>query len=52
MNDVLYRIQAGPKNKSEIVHHDSIRLYLCEDKPTWFAPDKLNLCRNLSNNLV
>ena len=41
LNDVLYRIQAGPKNKSEIVHHDSIRLYLCEDKPTWFAP-KIN----------
>lgn len=37
INDVLYRIQAGPKNKSDIVHHDAIRPYLCDDKPTWFV---------------
>ena len=34
LNNVLYRIQSGPKAKSEIAHHDHINPYLCEDKPT------------------
>ena len=39
LNEVLYRIQAGPKTKSDIVHHDAIRPYLCDDRPTWFIKD-------------
>ena len=37
LNDVLFRIQSGPKAKSVIVHHDKLKPYLGEDKPEWFA---------------
>ena len=37
LNDVLFRIQSGPKAKSVIVHHDKLKPYLGEDKPDWFA---------------
>lgn len=39
LNEVLYHIQAGLKTKSEIVYHDAIRPYLCDDRPTWFIKD-------------
>ena len=39
LNEVLYRIQAGPKTKSDIEHHNAIRPYLCDDRPTWFIKD-------------
>ena len=37
LNNVLYRIKSGPKAKPEIAHHDHIRPYVSEDKPTWFV---------------
>ena len=37
LNDVLFRIQAGPRNKPLVVHHDKLKPYLGEDKPDWFV---------------
>ena len=37
LNDVLFRIQSGPKNKPMVVHHDKLKPYLGEDKPEWFV---------------
>ena len=40
LNNVLYRIKSDPRAKPDIAHHDYIRPYQCEDKPTWFVPDE------------
>ena len=37
LNDVLFRIQSGLKAKPVVVHHDKLKPYLGEDKPTWFV---------------
>ena len=39
LNNVLYRIKSSPKAKPEIAHHDHIRPYISEDKPTWFVTE-------------
>ena len=36
LNEVLFRIQSGPKSKPWVVHHDKLKPYLGEDKPNWF----------------
>ena len=36
LNDVLFKIQSGPKAKPQVVHHDKLKPYLGEDKPVWF----------------
>ena len=36
LNDVLFRIQFGPRTKPMVVHHDKLKPYLGEDKPEWF----------------
>lgn len=38
LNDVLYCIQVGSKDKPDIVHQHANRPYLWDDQPTWFAP--------------
>lgn len=40
LNEVLFRIQSGPKTKPIIVHHDKLKPYLGEDKPAWFVNNK------------
>lgn len=40
LNEVLFRIQAGPKSKPLVVHHDKLKPYLGEDKPDWFVIKK------------
>ena len=40
LNDVLFRIQSGPKAKPIVVHHDKLKPYLGEDKPDWFGDKK------------
>ena len=42
LNNVLYRVKSSPRATPDIAHHDFIRLYECEDKPTWFVPDEQN----------
>ena len=37
LNEVLFRIQSGPKAKPMVVHHDKLKPYLGEDKPDWFV---------------
>ena len=37
LNEVLFRIQSGPKAKPQVVHHDKLKPYLGEDKPEWFS---------------
>ena len=37
LNEVLFRIQSGPRNKPMVVHHDKLKPYLGEDKPDWFV---------------
>ncbi|CAC5382342.1 unnamed protein product [Mytilus coruscus] len=37
LNDVLYRIQLGPKKKPKVVHHDKLKPYLGDHGPTWFS---------------
>ena len=34
--DVLYQIQRNPRGKPKLVHHDKLKPYLGENKPTWF----------------
>ncbi|VDI21707.1 Hypothetical predicted protein [Mytilus galloprovincialis] len=36
LNDVIYRIQKGPKTKPKVVHQDRLKPYLGEDVPVWF----------------
>lgn len=36
LNDILFRIKSGPRANPFVVHHDKLRPYLGEDKPTWF----------------
>ena len=40
LNNVLYKIQEGPKSKSKVVHYDKLKPYLGENKPTWFIYSK------------
>ena len=40
LNEVLFRIQTGPKSKPQVVHHDKLKPYLGEDKPEWFINKK------------
>ena len=40
LNDVLFRIQSGPKSKPCVVHHDKLKPYLGVDKPNWFVHKK------------
>ena len=35
LNEVLFRIQSGPKVKPQVVHHDKLEPYL--DKPELFS---------------
>lgn len=42
LNDVLFRIQSGPKSKPLVVHHDKLKPYVGEDKPDWFVSKKTN----------
>ncbi|CAG2219664.1 unnamed protein product [Mytilus edulis] len=37
LNDVLYRIQLGPRMKPKVVHHDKLKPYLGDHGPTWFS---------------
>ena len=37
LSDVLYKIQLNPRGKPKIVHHDRLKPYLGENKPTWVA---------------
>ena len=37
MNEVLFRIQSGPKLKPLVVHHDKLKPYLGEGKQEWFV---------------
>ena len=37
LNDVLFKIQSGPRNKPMVAHHDRLKPYLGEDKPEWFV---------------
>ncbi|CAC5395695.1 Retrovirus-related Pol polyprotein from transposon 297,Retrovirus-related Pol polyprotein from transposon 17.6 [Mytilus coruscus] len=36
LNDVIYRIQKGPKTKPKVVHQDRLKPYLGENVPVWF----------------
>ncbi|CAG2250324.1 unnamed protein product [Mytilus edulis] len=36
LNDVIYRIQKGPKMKPKVVHQDRLKPYLGENVPVWF----------------
>ncbi|CAG2189090.1 unnamed protein product [Mytilus edulis] len=36
LNDVIYRIQKGPKNKPKVIHHNRLKRYNGKEKPTWF----------------
>ena len=36
LNDVLYRIKLGPRCKPKVVHHDKLKPYVGENRPTWF----------------
>ena len=40
LNTVLYKLKSSPRAKPEIVHHDHMYPYLCDDKPTWFVDDE------------
>ena len=35
LNDVIYRIQKGPKTKPKVVHQDRLKPYLGENIPDW-----------------
>ncbi|VDI75512.1 Hypothetical predicted protein [Mytilus galloprovincialis] len=35
LNDVIYRIQKGPKTKPKVVHQDRLKPYLGENVPIW-----------------
>ena len=37
LNEVLFKIQSGPRNKPMVAHHDRLKPYLAEDKPEWFV---------------
>ena len=37
LNEVLFRIQSGPKSKPLVVHHAKLKPYLGEEKPEWFV---------------
>ncbi|CAG2253617.1 unnamed protein product [Mytilus edulis] len=37
LNDVLYRIQLGPRMKPKVVHHDKLKPYLGDHGPIWFS---------------
>ena len=43
LNNVLDRIKSDPRATPDIAHHDYIRPYQCEDKPTWFVPDEQSI---------
>ena len=45
LNNVLYRVKSSSRAKPDIAHQDFIRLYECEDKPTWFVPDEPNTAK-------
>ena len=34
--EILYQIQKNARGKPKIVHHDKLKLYVGENKPTWF----------------
>lgn len=36
LNEVIYRIQKGPKARPKVVHQDRLKPYLGENIPTWF----------------
>ena len=36
LNDFIFRIQLNPKTKPKVVHHDRLKPYNGEDRPTWF----------------
>ena len=42
LNDVLFRIQLNPRCKPKIVHHDRLKPYRKEQKPTWFKISEVN----------
>ena len=46
LNDVLFRIQFGPRTKPMVVHHDKLKPYLGEDKPEWFNSKETNIFFN------
>ena len=36
INDVIYQIKIGPKHKPKTVHHNYLKPYMGNNKPTWF----------------
>ena len=41
-NDLVYRIQLGPKTKAKVVHFNCLWKYQGENIPTWLNISKLN----------
>ena len=39
INNIVYRIQLGPKSKPKVVHRNRLWKYSGQDIPTWFQPD-------------
>jgi hypothetical protein len=37
LNDVMYRIKLSSKSKPKVVHHDKLKPYVGENRPTWFT---------------
>ena len=37
LNGVMYRIKLSPKSKPKVVHHDKLKPYVGENRPTWFT---------------
>ena len=35
-DDVVYKIQNGPRRKSKVVHYNRLKPYNRENKPVWF----------------
>jgi hypothetical protein len=46
LNDVMYRIKLSPKSKPKVVHHDKLKPYVGENRPTWFT-GSTNLSQSL-----
>ena len=36
LNDVMYCIKLSPRSQPKIVHHDKLKPYVGENRPTWF----------------
>ena len=51
LNEVLFRIQSGPKSKPQVVHHDKLKPYLGEDKSEWGTTSSVCCARIFINTL-